>query len=321
MTGTPERIYLREVDDQDRTFVVSFAFDLGPLKASVAELGILSPPLLRRRPDGGLQIICGSKRLAVLHDLKQAVALAQVAPPDTPETWCLLASLYDNAFGRAYNTMEAAFMIHKLLRHFDQETIRRKYLPLLGLPPSLKHLHNIHSLVALEVPFQELVATNRLSPEAAAQVGHWPAPDRQAILPWLRDLRLSHSTQLEVLDYLTTLSRREGKPPAHWLAQPELAGLLADPALTAPEKSRRLLETLRQWSFPRISRAQEQFQHHLQALGLYRHPDMRLIPPPAFEDAAFRLELRFQDSSQLARQIQQVHTMMGQPEFEALWNL
>ena len=176
-------------------------------------------------------------------------------------------------------------------------------------------------MLVLEAPWQELAAQDRLTPEAGDLVSRWAGPDREAILPWFQSLRLSHSKQLELLEYLTTLNRRTGDPPARWLKRPELENLWADPVLTPAEKTGRLWETLRQWCFPRASQAKEQFLRHLKALKLYQHPQMRLVPPPAFEDSSYLLELRFQDRSQLARQLQQLQEMLDQPDFEALLDL
>jgi ParB family transcriptional regulator, chromosome partitioning protein len=321
MTFPLEQIKLAQVDSQDHTFVASFSFDLARLQASVQTLGLLSPPLVRHRPDGNYQIICGYQRFLVLAYLHWEEMPALVAPAETAATWCLEAALQDNACGRGFNPVEAARMIDKLMRYFDAETIRRNYLPLLGLPPSRQQLQRAARLLVLEAPWQELAAQARLTPEAFDLVSQWAGPDREAILPWFQNLRLSHSKQLELLEYLSTLSRRRGNPPAHWLKRPELENLWADPVLTPAEKTGRLWETLRQWCSPRASQAMEQFQHHLKALKLYQHPQMRLVPPPAFEDSSFRLELRFQDRSQLARQLEQVRQMLDQPDFEALLDL
>jgi ParB family transcriptional regulator, chromosome partitioning protein len=321
MTFPLEQIRLAEVDSQDQTFVVSFGFDLSRLQASVQTLGLLSPALVRRRQDGNYQIICGYQRFLVLEQLHRTEMPALVAPEETPAAWCLEAAFQDNVCGRGFNPMEAARMIEKLLQHFDPETVRRRYLPLLGLPPSRQQLQKAACLLALEAPWQELAARHRLTPEAAVLVSQWAGPDREAVLPWFQSLRLSYSNQLELFEYLTTLSRRAGNPPAQWLKRPELDNLWADPVLTPAEKTGRLWETLRRWCYPRASEAKEQFQHHLKALKLYQHPTIRLEPPPAFEDASFRLELRFQDRSQLARQLQQLQEVLEQQDFEALLDL
>lgn len=316
-----ESIELAQVDCRDHTFVVSYGFDLERLRVSMQALGLLSPPLLRRRPDGSLQVICGYQRLLVLQQLGWSKMPAFVAPKETPAAWCLQASWQDNLLGRGFNPVEAARLIDKLLGYVDADTVRRTYLPLLGLPPSRSQLQKVLSLLSLEEPWQKLAADNRLTVEAAARMSLWEAPDRDILLPWFQGLHLSHSNQLEFIEYLTTLSRREEKAPAYWLQRPELVHLLADTVLTASEKNHRLWETLRQWCYPRASAAKEQFIHHLKALKLYQHPEMRLIPPPAFEDSSLRLELRFQDTASLARQLQQVQELLSQPDFEALLHL
>ncbi len=158
------------MDCGDLTFVVSYGFDLERLKASVQALGLLCPPLLRRRQDGRFQIICGYQRLLVLEQLHWSETPALLVPEETPAAWCLQASLHDNVLGRGFNPMEAALMIDRLLRHFDEDTVRRSHLPLLGLPPSRQQLQKVQSLLVLEAPWQELVAHNRLTPEAGALV-------------------------------------------------------------------------------------------------------------------------------------------------------
>ena len=245
-----KQLNLTEIDQQDLSFVVSFGFDLARLKASVQELGLLSPPLLRRRQDGKFQIICGYQRILVLAQLGWPELPARLLPEDKPAVWCLQASLQDNISGRGFNPMEAAFMIARLLQYLPEDIIRAKYLPLLGLPPSRQQFQKVLALSTLELAWQELVAHNRLSPEAGALVSQWAAPDRDAILPWFQSLHLSFSKQLELLDYLTTLSRRAGNLPTDWLERPELIELLADPALSKSEKTTRLWEKLRGWCFP-----------------------------------------------------------------------
>jgi ParB family chromosome partitioning protein len=316
-----EHIKLEKVDSRDLSFVVSYGFDLARLKASIELLGLLSPPLLRRRQDGRYQIVCGYQRLLVLTILGWPELPALLVPDDTPAVWCLQASLHDNVFGRGFNTMEAASMIARLLQYMDEDTIRKSYLPLLGLPPSRQQLQRVRCVLALERPWQELVAQNRLGTEAAALLSQWAAAARAALLPWFQSLQLSFSKQLELLEHLTMLSRRAGNSPADWLARLELVNLLADPVLTKSEKNTRLWETLRQWCFPRASQTQQQFQNYLKVLRLYQHPEMRLTPAPAFEDSSWRLELRFHDKSQLARQLQQLQKMLDQPELEDLLHL
>ncbi len=315
------RIPREALDDTDRTFVVSYGYDLAPLTASIQTLGLLNPLLVRQRPDGRYQIIAGWQRHLVLQDLRWQELPVFCTPPETPTRWCLLASLQDNALGRGFNPWEAATMIQRLLEFFPAAQVIQEHLPLLGLPPSPALLAKYQALLHLEEPWHQLVAHLRLSVEAGARLSTWPAADRRALLPWWRLLPLSHSKQLALLEHLTTLSRRTGLPVAQWLAKPELAGILADPALTAADKDRRLWDTLRRWCWPRLSRARDAAQANLQALGLQDHPHLRLQPSPAFEDPTWRLEVRFRDPQHLADLLRQLQELVDRPELAALCRL
>ncbi len=315
------RIDRTSLDEADRTFVVSAGFDLAPLRTSIQTLGLLQPPLVRQRPDGRGQIIAGWQRFLVLQELAWPTIPVFLVPPETTPQWCLLASLHDNALGRGFNPLEAAAMCQRLLALFPQEVVLRDHLPKLGLPPSPTILQHHLALLTLEEPWQELAARRRLSVIAGARLSQWPVADRQALLPWFQTLPLSHSKQLDFLAYLTTLSRRHHTAAAFWLAQPELAGPLQDPALTPTAKDRLLWETLRRWLFPRLSQARQTAQDHLKALGVWQHPHIRLQPSPAFEDASWRLELRFETPDQLARQARQLQDLADRPELAALCQL
>jgi len=319
--GEYTEVEVGSLDLQDRTFVVSCAFELAPLAASIQALGLLQPPLVRLREDGGRQVICGWQRVLVLVQLQVAKLPVYQVPPETPPSWCLLASLHDNARGRGFNPWEAVTMIHKLLQFFPEDEVRREHLPLLGLPPSRAILERHQAVWQLEEPWHLLVASRRLVIDAGARLSQWPPEDRLALLPWWQALALSHSNQLALLEYLTMLSRRTGSSPAQWLARPELAGILLDRVLTPGEKGARLLAMLRRWCYPRLDQAQERLREILQALGLWQHQGIRLHHSPAFEDSAWGLELRFQDRQQLQEQVRRLQDLLDHPEWDALLDL
>ncbi len=313
-----QQIKLLDVADDDLTFVVSYGYDLAPLRTSMAALGLVQPLLMRRRRDGRWHIIAGWQRFLVARQLGWTTVPALVVPPETPDSWCLLASLHANARGRGFNPWEAAQMIRRLLEHFPPEVIIREHLPLLGLPPARPLLEKYQALLNLEEPWWPLLATQRLTVEAGARLAHWPVADREALLAWWTRLPLSHSKQLELLEYLITLSRRHGTSPAQELAQPEISAILHNPALPPAAQDRLLFAALRRRCFPRLSSARQAAQENLQALGLSQYPHIRLQPAPAFEDPTWRLEVRFQSPADLARHLQYLQTLLNRPELANL---
>ncbi len=62
-------IYLNTIDLKDKTFLLSYGYDLSPLKQSIKQVGLLNPPVVRKKSEGTHQIICGYKRVRALKEL------------------------------------------------------------------------------------------------------------------------------------------------------------------------------------------------------------------------------------------------------------
>ena len=316
-----QELALAAIDLTDRSFVVSYGFELDSLVDSIRQVGLLYPPLVRLQANGRGQVVCGLKRLLALDRLGRKRISVRVWPKTTSPAVCLLAALHDNVWSRGFNLVERGEMINRLLRYWDRDTVTRKFLPRLNVPPAAKYLEQYQQLVSLEEPFRELAAQDRLGLGVASSLSHWTAVDRLALLPWLALAPLSYSKQVEMVEHLNTLSRREGLSPQAILSRPAISGLLADPGLRPAEKISRVREQLRQWCFPRFSAAQQQFDTYLKALGLYQQSDLRLQPSPAFEGNTFSLELQFDHPQHLAERLRQLLELTEREEFQALTRL
>lgn len=322
MTG-PSRyaeIPLQEVDLADRTFSLAPPADLGPLTASMQEVGLLAPPWLRQQEEGRWQVVAGWKRLLAARQLGWPALAARLLPRETAESSCLLLYLHDNAFARQFNPLEQARLAARLLEHWEPGLVVRKFLPLLGLPPSAAYLERLLAVAGLEPALLDLVARERLALPAAARLAAWSLKDRQAVGLFLENLILTHSKQLEFLEGVELLARREGVPVAEILGREELQGPLQT-AGTPQEKTAALRSILQHRLYPRLLAAQETFQAALGRLGLRQHPRLRLEPPPVFEGPDFRLEIKFQDLPELQELLAQMARLTDREDFALLTSL
>jgi len=245
---------------------------------------------------------------------------AFVLPAGTPEFTCLLLSLYDNA-ARPLDPWEQAFYAACLCRHLPQEEVVRRYLPVLGLAPAPRLLQRLLKVAELQDPWPPLIATGRLSVNAAALLSGWPPEAQAAAWPYFSTLPLSHRTQEEFLEGVEILARRRGVALAHLLADPELAGPLTAPDLSPASRAEAVRRRLKELVFPEFSRAKRAFQEGLKALGLAGHPKIRLEPPPAFEGPDFRLTLTFTDAAELQMLLSEVQRLAASQEFSRLTHL
>ncbi len=310
----PREIPLARVD-LDHPLVPAFLpLDPAPLMESIRAVGLLSAPWLRARGRGPWQVVAGRKRLLAAARLGWVRTPAFVLPGRTSETRCLLIYLHDDAFTRGFNLAEQAWLASRLLKGREPKAAAR-FLPLLGQPPSSRVLSRLLALAGLETPYQVLAAQGRLALSAAAVLAGWDAADRAAVRPVLESLPLTQSQQEEVLESLELLARREGAARAAILDRPGLRSHLEDPALTPPEKVRALRQDLARLVSPRLKAAEEAFAVALGEVGLKDHPRLRLAPPPAFEGADFRLEVKFQDAEELRGLLKELGRLSRKRQF------
>jgi ParB/RepB/Spo0J family partition protein len=289
------------------------------LAASLQEVGLLNPIWVRPRPgEARYQVVTGARRLQAAAQLGWPEITARVAPEGTPDFSCLLVHLFDNAFTRGFNLKEQAELASRLLAYCDRETVVSRYLPYLGLPPSMAHLERLIKAAGLEAPWQQLAAQGRLALSAAARLADWDPEGRAAAWPFLDGLQLSQSKQEEFLDQVALLARREGLSLSAVLARDELCRALADPDRTPQERTVAVRRHLYRWVYPRLSAAREAFESALTRLGLPRTPRLRLHPPAAFEGPDYHLEIKFRDAPELQQLLAEIARLTRQEEFEKL---
>jgi hypothetical protein len=296
--------------------------DLERLMVSLREVGLLNPVWLRPRPGGSRwQVVTGSRRLQAAAHLGWQGITARLTPEGAPDFYCLLVHLFDNAYSRCFNLREQASLAVRLAEHCDRETVAARYLPYLGLPPSLAHLERLLKVAGLESVWQGLAAQGRLALTAGGLLADWAPRDRAAAWPFFEHLRLSQSKQEEFLDQVALLARREAVSPAAVLAREELNHALDDPERNPQERTAAVRQHLYRWVYPRFSAARQAFETALSRLGLKRHPRLRLQPPPAFEGPDFHLEIKFRDAPELQQLLAEITRLTRQAEFDGLTRL
>lgn len=317
-----QEVPLAQIDLQETVPETLVPPDLERLAESLREVGLLNPPWLRLRPGGTRwQVVTGRKRLQAAAHLGWREITARLVPEGTPDFFCLLVHLFDNAFTRGFNLREQAALAAGLLEHCDPETVTARYLPYLGLPPSFAHLERLRRVAGLEPPWQGLAAQGRLALTAGARLAAWDPDDRAAAWPFLDTLHLSQSKQEEFLDQVALLARRKAMTPAAVLAREDLRRALTAPDRTPQERTVAVRRHLYRWVYPRLSAAREAFESALGRLGWKRQARMRLQPPPAFEGPDFHLEITFRDAPELRQLLAEITRLTRSEAFDELTRL
>jgi ParB-like chromosome segregation protein Spo0J len=287
------------IDLNDRSFVVTFGRACGGLVNSIQEAGLINPPVLAEQPGKpSCRIVCGFLRVRALRQLGFAEFPARVIQPGATEAEMLAWALHDNLAHRAFNAVEQAGAIVRLLCSLPENEVVGRWLPLLGLPPTMKALDGCLRIDGLEPELKEALADGLLSGHSAGELAALPTDDRLALYKLFTSVHLSASKQAEVIESCCDLARRDTLSIGAILQSEGMQAILAAPNPNLSQKGEQVRAWLRSCRFPRLTRREERFT--ALAKKLPHAGGVRLAPPPSFEGSTYRIEIAFSRQESLA---------------------
>ncbi len=118
-----QNIPIEQIDIDDDTFSINFLPDLRTLRASIEEIGLIQPLLLRKKGER-YQIVCGFRRVAILKELGMSEIASRVFEEKERDEFSMFyLSLHENLTTRGFNMVEKAIILKKLIHLFQMETI------------------------------------------------------------------------------------------------------------------------------------------------------------------------------------------------------
>jgi ParB-like chromosome segregation protein Spo0J len=298
-TTTCSTIPVTAVDLHERTFVVTFGRPWDGLVRSIKEVGLINPPVLAAQPGkSAYRIVCGFLRVQALQQLGLAEFPARIIKPGPAEADMLAWALHDNMAHRTFNAVEQAGAVSRLLCYLPENEVAGRWLPLLGLPPTMKALDGCLRIGGLEHEIKEALAAGLLSGHSAAELSALPADDRLALYRLFISVHLSASKQAEVIEYSSDLARRDNTTICHILQSDGIQAIVSAPNPNLSQKGEQVRAWLRRCRFPRLIRREERFISL--AKKLPRAGGVRLVPPPSFEGGTYHIDIAFSKPEALA---------------------
>ncbi|MFP3870271.1 MAG: ParB/RepB/Spo0J family partition protein [Syntrophobacteria bacterium] len=307
-------IRFAEVDWQDTACLITYGATPEKLLCSIRAVGLIQNPLLQRREDGYLRVICGSRRLAVCRELDLEPVPCQVLSSSVPFQNCLRLALYDNLAQRSLNPVEKSLALNKMRACFARSQLIEELLPLLDLEPNITLFNRYHDLLQLQPVILEAVANGRLHERTAFTLTRLDPADRLAFFHLFEEFPFSMSVQEEVVELVGEIARRDACAPAEIIYGSELSQFRADYRKPLRQRAKDIRAHLQARRFPRLTARRERYAREVRQLGL--PGGVRLIPPPYFEGPQWRLECTFRHADELAARLQEVAQLAGQHAFQ-----
>ncbi len=315
-----EQINIKDIDFRQKPYFLRFGRPTTVLEDSIKAVGIINPPLLNAS-NNSLSIITGYGRILAAKNLDLSYIPCQIATEkDISHTDSLFINLYDNLVSRGFNTVEKAMALSRLEPYITKNEIIKKYMPALGLRGDnytldlyLKIERQLDDnmktcLINNIVSFKTLISMfkQNMSPQDISMTGNF-----------ISRLRLNFNYQRQLIDMLSDLSMAKGTSVAEILADPRLKDILADANTNQPQKSRNVIDYLKELRYPQLSRAKTRFGKEVASLKL--PAKVHIKAPPFFEAEGFRLEVDFNDGEELISILKNMVAIKGLKDFNAPW--
>jgi ParB family chromosome partitioning protein len=313
-----EPIPLSRVDWGDRRFAIESFRPLDGLRASLNQVGMLSPPWVLQKEGDRFAIVDGFKRMKTLLEAGKERVLCAVLPADLSlrELWA--GRLEARLFGPPLNTAEKAQVAAILASGlFEGEGLTR-LLDGFDLPRRPGILQKWMRLAQADQSILEAAARERINERAALELALWPEgrEDRAELLLILDLLRCSASIQVEIIEGFRDICMMRGMPVGEVLRCAEVRVILDHPEWNRREKTQAMRLWLDAMRLPRLKIRERRFSEQLRRTP--PPPGTQLTPPPAFEGGRWRMEVDFSSGAELRERLVRLRSWSLSPGFNAL---
>lgn len=271
--------------------------DLGTLDDSIADVGLLQPPIAAKGQTGRLIVVAGFRRVRACRRLGWRQAPVHVLP-ELPPGQIFKIGILSNACHRRLDPLECGRLCLSIQRHLTMEAagIAQMFLPLMGQPSTLERLQLLSALPSLPELLWPWLATEAFPLKNVPGLLRFQPEDQTRLASVMVTFRLSSSRQREFLQQVWDVHRRDVRPVPGIL---KAIGALAptEPGQDLPRICESICVALHRLAFPNLARHETAFKEASRPFE--RIPGVRLQPFPFFEKSECRLELVFDSPAAL----------------------
>jgi hypothetical protein len=303
-----QSVPLTLIDYRDETFRMSFCPDLGALKTSMGEIGLINPVILRGRGER-YQIVSGYRRVLAAQSLEwEGIKAALYTSDELSHCDGFLLSFYENLGTRGFNLIEASMVVAGFFEQCGkhEKQISEEVLPLLGFHSGRKIFHALQSLSHLSYEWKELVIKNEISLLNAAKISSFSSFDQRAFATVLSGLKLGENKLRESLEMTEEICKRDEISLSELFSSEHFKFLGQQGDLNITEKTEQFRKTLKAIRYPEFSRKQQEF--HVKRKELLLPSSVSLGPPESFEGDKLKVTFGFRSPEEYRSILEKLET-------------
>ncbi|MBW2466618.1 MAG: ParB N-terminal domain-containing protein [Deltaproteobacteria bacterium] len=298
----PENTEISQIDFANASYSISPERESIPdesLSHSIAQYGILHPPIIKEKNSGLFVIVTGRKRLTALHTLfqKEKSCTCMVIPAQIPEIDTFSIMLEEVLTSRQLTPIEKAIFLQKISPLAEENHIVKKFLPRLDLPPAPFSIKQSIILLTLEESLVLAIHHGTINETVARDMLPLTPQDRLAVFNIISSLRLNTAYQKKLLNICRELAGRENRTIISILADNGVQDILNHKKANTPQKTKNLMNWLSGRHMPRSHQAEVEFKRFVASMHLPRN--VSVDHTPFFEDDSVILSIIFSNRESL----------------------
>jgi len=293
-----DKIDLALIDGSDRTFHITASTEIDGLKSSMADAGLMIPPLIvEKKATGRYTIISGFRRIAAAAALGWPSIQVRVLDPSAPAIDRVKFAIAENSFQRQLTVIEQCRSIQLMSSFFTSEKKMARAAGDLGLPANVSMHRKLMRLSTLPEKVQDSVLANTLSFAVAIGFEKGDPADMVCISGLFDVMKPSLNKQREIVTLLSEISIIEDISISRIVNGKSIQAIMTADGVDRSQKTEKVRACLRRRRFPEITRAEQDFENKTKSLKL--DSNTRLLPPRSFEGTTYRLTFNFRNAEEL----------------------
>jgi len=315
MLFSPQTIALSLVDVADTTYKISTSESIEDLLASIKCIGLLSPPILKKK-SRTYTIISGFKRISACVNLGWSSIDARVVDHKASDLQCTKLAIADNSVNRSLNFIEQSISISMLSNYYDDKGVIREAKGL-GLNMNASLLEKLKKITQLSPELKNPILTGTISLTIALELEKMDKPSAMALSQLFESLKPTFNIQKEILTMVKEISRIEDLAAGQLLSDPYFLDIMENGEIGRNQKIQKIRYYFKKMRYPVITKFEGNFKQLLQQIDL--PGEIKFIPPENFEGTRYVLVLSFQNLKEFKFEKDALDKLMRQPEFKKIF--
>jgi hypothetical protein len=309
----PATVGIEEIDANDHAFKITSGRRPDDLIHSIADVGLISPPILRQTGNT-MTVVCGFRRIEACRSLGWNHLDARIIKGfDATGLDCLMLAIADNCFNRQLNVIEQAEAVVRLSQFVTDDTALVGHAQKAGLSLNRGLIGKLRKLALCSDDLKKNIKTGIIPLSIGLALNEMNASAATELIRIFEVLKPTLNHQKEIIRLLEETARASDTSVENVMTNTGIFKTMANPDLDRMHKISTIRLLLKKARYPEIVRFENAFLSRMKNLEL--PADIRLLPPADFEGNQFSMQLTFETPEQFSRITDLLNQLQNYPDF------